>query len=188
MLYEKIDCASYRKDTSRKLTSFLQKSPCLFSFLMDDEGVVIILVNEQKTFKFDWDYTIPIKSFIHKIKTVLYEYYPRLEREYDEERPLSPESASALIEKGSSLDELPSFENAHIKETFVIDKVILLRNIFILKNIDTGESFKYKLDNGVFFLKNYRVGKYSNAREAGDAFFAEAIFLGDINGQERFHR
>ena len=191
MLYEKIDCVSYRKETSQKLTSFLQKSPCLFSFLADDEGIIIILVGgqktsgEQKTFKFDWDYTIPIKSFIHKIKTTLYEYYPRLERSRIEIRPLSAERASEMIAEGGSLDELPAKESVRIDETFVIDKVILLKNIFILKNEKTGAHSKYKLDNGVFFLKNWRVGKYESAKAAGDEFFAEAIYLGDISGQER---
>ena len=185
VLYEKIDCVSYRKETSRKLTSFLQKSPCLFSFLADEEGIIIILMGEQKTFKFDWDYTIPIKSFIHKIKTTLYEYYPRLERSRVEVRPLSAEKASEMIAEGSSLDELPSTESIRIDETFVIDKVILLKNIFILKNEKTGVHSKYKLDNGVFFLKNWRVGKYKNAITAGDEFFAEAVYLGDVNGQER---
>ena len=192
MLYEKIDCVSYRKETSQKLTSFLQKSPCLFSFLADDEGIIIILVGgqktsgEQKTFKFDWDYTIPIKSFIHKIKTTLYEYYPRLERSRVETRPLSAERASEMIASGGSLDELPTTETVRVDETFVIDKVILLKNIFILKNEKTGTHSKYKLDNGVFFLKNWRVGKYENAKAAGDEFFAEAVYLGDINGQERY--
>ena len=192
MLYEKIDCVSYRKETSQKLTSFLQKSPCLFSFLADDEGIIIILVGgqktsgEQKTFKFDWDYTIPIKSFIHKIKTTLYEYYPRLERSRVETRPLSAERASEMIASGGSLDELPTTETVRVDETFVIDKVILLKNIFILKNEKTGTHSKYKLDNGVFFLKNWRVGKYESAKAAGDEFFAEAVYLGDINGQERY--
>ena len=192
MLYEKIDCVSYRKETSQKLTSFLQKSPCLFSFLADDEGIIIILVGgqktsgEQKTFKFDWDYTIPIKSFIHKIKTTLYEYYPRLSRSRVETRPLSAERASEMIASGGSLDELPTTETVRVDETFVIDKVILLKNIFILKNEKTGAHSKYKLDNGVFFLKNWRVGKYENAKAAGDEFFAEAVYLGDINGQERY--
>ena len=192
MLYEKIDCVSYRKETSQKLTSFLQKSPCLFSFLADDEGIIIILVGgqktsgEQKTFKFDWDYTIPIKSFIHKIKTTLYEYYPRLERSRVETRPLSAERASEMIASGGSLDELPTTETVRVDETFVIDKVILLKNIFILKNEKTRTHSKYKLDNGVFFLKNWRVGKYENAKAAGDEFFAEAVYLGDINGQERY--
>ena len=192
MLYEKIDCVSYRKETSQKLTSFLQKSPCLFSFLADDEGIIIILVGgqktsgEQKTFKFDWDYTIPIKSFIHKIKTTLYEYYPRLSRSRVETRPLSAERASEMIASGGSLDELPTTETVRVDETFVIDKVILLKNIFILKNEKTGTHSKYKLDNGVFFLKNWRVGKYENAKAAGDEFFAEAVYLGDINGQERY--
>lgn len=191
MLYEKIDCVSYRKETSQKLTSFLQKSPCLFSFLADDEGIIIILVGgqktsgEQKTFKFDWDYTIPIKSFIHKIKTTLYEYYPRLERSRVETRPLSAERASEMIASGGPLDELPTTETVRVDETFVIDKVILLKNIFILKNEKTGTHSKYKLDNGVFFLKNWRVGKYESAKAAGDEFFAEAIYLGDISGQER---
>ena len=191
MLYEKIDCVSYRKETSQKLTSFLQKSPCLFSFLADDEGIIIILVGgqktsgEQKTFKFDWDYTIPIKSFIHKIKTTLYEYYPRLSRSRVETRPLSAERASEMIASGGSLDELPTTETVRVDETFVIDKVILLKNIFILKNEKTGIHSKYKLDNGVFFLKNWRVGKYESAKAAGDEFFAEAIYLGDISGQER---
>ena len=191
MLYEKIDCVSYRKETSQKLTSFLQKSQCLFSFLADDEGIIIILVGgqktsgEQKTFKFDWDYTIPIKSFIHKIKTTLYEYYPRLERSRVETRPLSAERASEMIASGGSLDELPTTETVRVDETFVIDKVILLKNIFILKNEKTGTHSKYKLDNGVFFLKNWRVGKYESAKAAGDEFFAEAIYLGDISGQER---
>ena len=192
MLYEKIDCVSYRKETSQKLTSFLQKSPCLFSFLADDEGIIIILVGgqktsgEQKTFKFDWDYTIPIKSFIHKIKTTLYEYYPRLSRSRVETRPLSAERASEMIASGGSLDELPTTETVRVDETFVIDKVILLKNIFILKNEKTGAHSKYKLDNGVFFLKNWRVGKYESAKAAGDEFFAEAVYLGDINGQERY--
>ena len=191
MLYEKIDCVSYRKETSQKLTSFLQKSPCLFSFLADDEGIIIILVGgqktsgEQKTFKFDWDYTIPIKSFIHKIKTTLYEYYPRLSRSRVETRPLSAERASEMIASGGSLDELPTTETVRVDETFVIDKVILLKNIFILKNEKTGTHSKYKLDNGVFFLKNWRGGKYESAKAAGDEFFAEAIYLGDISGQER---
>ena len=191
MLYEKIDCVSYRKETSQKLTSFLQKSPCLFIFLADDEGIIIILVGgqktsgEQKTFKFDWDYTIPIKSFIHKIKTTLYEYYPRLSRSRVETRPLSAERASEMIASGGSLDELPTTETVRVDETFVIDKVILLKNIFILKNEKTGTHSKYKLDNGVFFLKNWRVGKYESAKAAGDEFFAEAIYLGDISGQER---
>ena len=91
-----------------------------------------------------------------------------------------------MIADGSSLDELPKTETVRVDEMFVIDKVILLKNIFILKNEKTGAHSKYKLDNGVFFLKNWRVGKYESAKAAGDEFFAEAVYLGDINGQERY--
>ena len=181
-------CFLQKRDITEAYKFSPEESPCLFSFLADDEGIIIILVGEQKTFKFDWDYTIPIKSFIHKIKTTLYEYYPRLERSRTEVRPLSAERASEMIAEGDSLDELPTTETVEIDETFVIDKVILLKNIFILKNEKTGVHSKYKLDNGVFFLKNWRVGKYKDARAAGDEFFAEAIYLGDVNGQERLGR
>ena len=81
MLYNKTDSNKYVSEFKTRFANFAQKAPILLSFIVADNKVTVIHENSQTAYDFEWDFTIPVKSFIHEIKQVLSDnHYPRIER------------------------------------------------------------------------------------------------------------
>lgn len=181
MLHEKIDSEKYKAELIKKLSNFCEKAPVLLSFVTSDAGVTIIHTNSEKRYEFPWDFTIPVKSFIHDIKQVLVEnHYPRLVQTIEEEVPVTPEEQAKMLEDGAEADDLPTTKTIVRKKMWRIDRVIVWRDIFILVDEESNEQYRYKMHKScVFFLKNYRSGKYT-LETAADYFFRNSMLLNKI--------
>lgn len=181
MLHEKIDSEKYKAELIKKLSNFSEKAPVLLSFVTSDAGVTIIHTNSGNKYQFPWDFTVPVKSFIHDIKDVLVEnHYPRLVQTIEEEVPLTPEEQAAMLESGTDAVDLKTFKTVSTKKMWRIDRVIVWRDIFILVDETTGDQYRYKMHKScVFFLKNYRGGKYT-LESAADYFFRNSLLLNKI--------
>lgn len=182
MLYTKTDSVKYKSEFKKRFTNFAQKAPILISFVISDEAVEVIHENTGSTHKFRWDYTIPVKSFIHAIKRILSDnHYPRITKVEVDKVELTAEEKADLIEKGMPLEEVPSHKEIKKSEIFKIDKVITLDDIFIIQSEETKKIYRYKMNYScIFFLRNYREGDYKSLEEAGDFFFRKSELLGEI--------
>lgn len=182
MLYNKTDSNKYVSEFKTRFANFAQKAPILLSFIVADNKVTVIHENSQTAYDFEWDFTIPVKSFIHEIKQVLSDnHYPRIERVTQEETALSPEEQASLLASGVAVDELPATRKVEKRTIYRIDKVIALKDVFILQDEQTFQSFRYKMHySSIFFLKNYRNGKYGSLAEAGEFFFSKSELLNEI--------
>lgn len=181
MIHEKIDSEKYKAELIKKLSNFCEKAPVLLSFVTSDAGVTIIHTNSDKRYEFAWDFTTPVKSFIHDIKQVLVEnHYPRLVQTIEEEVPVTPKEQAKMLEEGAEADDLPTTKTVVRKKMWRIDRVIVWRDIFILVDEETNEQYRYKMHKScVFFLKNYRSGKYT-LETAADYFFRNSMLLNKI--------
>ena len=181
MLHEKIDSEKYKAEFIKKLSNFCEKSPVLLSFVTSDAGVTIIHANSGKRYEFPWNFTVAVKSFIHGIKEVLVEnHYPRMVQVIETEVPLTPEEQAALLEQDIDPATLPTTQKVITKKLWRLDRVIVWRDIFILVDEESGEQFRYKMHKScVFFLKNYRGGKYT-LETAADYFFKNSSLLNKI--------
>ena len=183
MLFTKIDSAKYITEFKERFSNFAQKAPILLSFIVSADKVTVIHENSGQQYAFEWDFAIPVKSFIHEIKQVLSDnHYPRIERRVTTVVPLSAEEQAALLADGVGVDNLPSVKEITASTIYRIDKVIALKDIFILQDEKTFKSYRYKMNySSIFFLKNYRTGKYNSLEEAGDFFFSKSEFLNEMN-------
>lgn len=181
MLHTKIDSERYKSEFIKKLSNFCEKSPVLLSFMTSDEGVTIIHANTGKQYPFPWDFTKPVKSFIHEIKEILVKnHYPRMVENIITEVPLTPEEQAKLLEEGVEPISLPSVRKETTQRMWRIDRVIVWRDIFILVDEATDEQYRWKLNKScVFFLKNYRSGKFT-LESAWDYFSKNAVLLNKI--------
>jgi len=181
MLHTKIDSERYKAEFIKKLSNFAEKSPVLLSFVTADSGVTIIHANTGKKYDFEWDFTKPVKSFIHEIKEVLVvNHYPRMIESIVVEIPLTPEEQAKLLEDGVEPDKLPSTRKETTQRMWRIDRVIVWRDIFILVDEATNNQFRWKLNkSSIFFLKNYRAGKFT-LESSWDYFSKNATLLNAI--------
>ena len=186
MLHQKINSGDYIKSFSEKFNNFIIKAPVLASFVVTPEGVDVIHENTKKIYHYDWDFTQHVKSFIHEIKLDLINHYPRLQTSAVNKVSLKPEQQAQLIAEGKyEVDNVPSFLTEKKETIWRIDKVIVYKDIFIVVNEDTEETFRYKMDRScVYFLKSYRSGKYKSLLEAGDYFFSNSKLLNKIDLKE----
>jgi hypothetical protein len=183
MLYSKIDADSYKKQFKKKFENFCVKAPCLLSFVISDTGVQVIHENSETVYMFEWDFCAPIKSFIYEIKqTLLEKHYPRIIQVIEHNELMTPEEQANLIASGTAVDAVPLFKSWIEKKEYIITHVIVPRDTFILEDSKTGEKFRYHLKmSSVFFLKNYRLGKFDSMEDAGDWFFKKAELLNKID-------
>lgn len=182
MLYTKTDSTKYIAEFKTRFTNFAQKSPILLSFVISDAAVEIIHENSQMTHRFEWDFTIPVKSFIHEIKQVLSDnHYPRIAKVEKKQVPLTAEEQANLIAQGTSVDDVPSYREVIDNEIFKIDKVITLDDIVVLQSERDFRLYRYKMNYScIFFLRKYRKGDYKTLEEAGEFFFSKATLLNEL--------
>lgn len=179
MLQNKIDSERYKAEFVKKFSNFCEKSPVLLSFVMSDTGASVIHANTGKRYEFAWDYSIPVKYFIHSIKEVLVaNHYPRMIETITEQIPLTANEQAEYFEQGQ---EIPAAREVTRQRVWRIDRVIVFKDVFILVDEGTGEQYRYKLNKScVFFLKNYRSGKYT-LESAWEYFVRNSVLLNKID-------
>lgn len=181
MLYNKIDSEKYVEIFKDKFSNFAQKAPTLISFVTTKDGVILVHENTGSQYEFPWDFTIPVKSFIYEIKQHLVKYhYPRLELEEIHSVRMSDYEIAQKLSEGKGVPDNGMKSVTTIKK-YRIDKIITLKDIFILVDEDTNQIFRYKMkSSSIFFLKRYRSGQFASLKEAGKDFFDRCEFLGEI--------
>lgn len=179
MILSNVDSNKYREDFKAKFTNFGDKAPIILSFATDEMGVTIVHENSGTKYFYGWDYSIPLKAFIHNIKQDLSgNHYPRISRMEVKVTPTSPERAAQMIEEGCDVNAVPAEERHEEEVIYIIDKILALRDEFIIVNEKTREQYCYKMQgSGIYFLKNYREGVYKSLLEAGDAFFKKSTLV-----------
>ena len=182
MLYTKTDSVKYIAEFKTRFTNFAQKAPILISFVVSDQAVEIIHENSGLTHRFEWDFTIPVKSFIHEIKQSLSDnHYPRIAKVTKEQVKLTAEEQASLLASGTSVDEVPLYKEVVDTEIFKIDKVITLDDILIIQSERDYKMYRYKMNYScIFFLRKYRKGEYKTLEEAGDFFFSKSTLLNEL--------
>lgn len=182
MLHRKVDSESYRSEFRAKFENFINKAPILASMIITPENVQVIHVNTQKKYTYEWDFSKHVKTFIHEIKQDLLFHYPRLLQVVTEEKKLTPEEQAHLIESGEyEPSNVPSTILEKKKILWRIDKVIVVKDIFILVREDTQQTFRYKMNKScVYFLKSYRNGHFKSLEEAAEYFFSKSELLNEI--------
>jgi len=185
MLCEKNDSQSYIRDFQKRFNNFAEKAPILISYSTHPNGVSIINEGDNTIYDFDWDFTVPVKTFIHGIKEVLSEKaYPRIHYMTSHEEPLTEDEAAGLLASGVDIDQIPDVKNVTVGRRYLIDKIIVFKDVFILKDLGTGELSRYKLNkSSVMFLKKLRSGAL-NETQAGTYFFQNSTFLNKIENKE----
>lgn len=183
MVLNKIDSKEYKGLFIEKFTNFAEKSPVVISFATDDIGVTVVHENSGKKYFYPWDYITPVKMFIHEIKKdLISNHYPRISREVEVERELTPEEQATYIAKGVSLDDVPTTIIEKVTELYRIDKIIVMKDEFVIVNEKTLQQYCYHMKNSAFsYLRNYRTGKFGDIEEAGRVFFQNCTLVKELN-------
>jgi len=194
MLYSCTDNSDYKKIFIKKFENFSHKIATLISVTTSDKGVIITHENSGKVYEYEWDYNLPVKSFIKDIHDDLLEHLPVIARVKTSERPLTEDEKRNYLEVQANALELgqePVDVPETIKETvqlglYRIEKVIVMKDIFIIRDLDTDELQRYHMEKScVHFLSNYRKGRFDSIADAGAKFFETSKFLGIIAQKER---
>lgn len=182
MLLTKLDSTKYIGEFRERFANFAQKAPILLSFITTDAEVRVVHENTGTIYTFQWDFSIPVKSFIHEIKQVLSDnHYPRIVRVIKHEVALTPDEQAKLLMDGIESKALPQTKIVEEREVFKIDRVIALKDIFLLESEKDYKIYRYKMNySSIFFLKNYRTGKYKSIEEAGSFFFGKSELLNEM--------
>lgn len=189
MLYNKTNSDTYIQIFQRKFSNFCEKAPFLVSFSVSKDFVEIM--NEDKStdryvesIKFDWDFSIPVKNFIYGIKqTMLREgWYPIIEQVFLEERALSNEEQVAMAIEGIPFDSIPLTMTMKRKIPWLIDRCIIHKDFFLIKNLETDDLYRYKLNKSSFFLKKIKSNKLTKEEE-GKYFFDNAVLINKIEAK-----
>ena len=182
MLLNQASSKQYVEEFERKFKNFCEKSPALLSFTTTPQGVQVVDEHADKVYDIDWEFSVPVKSFIFGIKQILIDKgcYPILFKKESNEVVLTQEEQVELASQGTNLDALPTTKTIDVVRKFLIDKTIIFRDFFILKELESDKTYRYHLKtSAVFFLKKIRSGKLDRF-QAGEYFFTHADLLNEI--------
>ena len=181
-----------------KLKAYLGRAPIVVSDItgtVDGQDGVFIVINEQKKKQFfPYEYETDPKVWVHKIKTWLMNYYPRLIEEIKATVALTADEKALIVEKTGNLDNLPEFKEEIVqRNSWRIDKILAYRDIFLLLKegeIDKAGNFvpseqpimrRFKYTgSSILFLKKYRSSEYKDLADLSKEFFENAIPLDDV--------
>ena len=160
----------------RRFTNFAENSPLILRFEYDDKTVRIIDelcgIDIEKPF----DYAESVSDFIHTLRGELLPYYPELCKKVEKTRKISSNEVVELLLKGKPISEIPEEVTDVIYERYRVDKYIASKNLYFVTLLSDAKVEKYSIEPfGIFFIKNFREGKYADPIEAGDAFFRKAV-------------
>lgn len=186
MIGEKLNSEGYKRQVYSKFVSFSEKSPLLLDLKTGSEngvdGLKVSIRGKDKSFFYPWDFETEPKSFIHRIKVDLRAWYPILEETIYDEHETTADEIRDFLERGYLVTEIPRTQRVQVgTKTWLIDKVVVWRDIAILEDVATGDQFRFKMNtNLVLFLKKYRSGGFSGPSDAGEAFFSRSSLLNKI--------
>lgn len=183
MIVNSMDSSQYRATFQKKFRNFGDKTPIDLSFVTREFDVQVIYVPSKTALTYEWDYSIPVESFIHRIKLDLMKYYPRIARTETRTIKCTPEDQAAMIANGMPVDDVPSTITETKLHTYRIDKIIALRDEFVIVDEETGESFCYRMStSGIYFLKKCKEGRFESLEEAGNDFFSRSTLIKTTRG------
>lgn len=193
MMYSHLEGKKWVSQTMKRLLSFCDKCPVLLSIrtcLKDGkDGVYVIHQNTGTEYFFEWDYSKDPKDFVHDIKTFLQtKHYPLMIETVYEIHEFSNDELVAQLEDGKSLDSLYKAEKRKSYKLWMIDKVIVPKDIFILQQLDPktkqpiGSFVRYKMNSpSIIFMNDYRNGVFPTLTDAGNAFFSQSVMIDMIH-------
>ena len=182
MLYNRNDSQSYVAEFKKRFMNFCEKAPLLLSYTTTPQSIQIIDESTEDVFEIDWDYSIPVKSFIYGIKQMLIsrDRYPILHRIEEREEGVTTEEQVSMAVDGTDLASIPVKRYKKSIHKFLIDKCIVFKDIFLIKDLETGKMYRYKMNKScVFFLKKMRTGRF-NREQAASYFFENSILLNEV--------
>jgi hypothetical protein len=158
----------------------------LLSFTTTPTSIQIIDENTNNIYDVEYDFSIPVKSFIHGIKNLLIENgcYPTMEKVEKSKEDVGKEEQLKMAVEGTPLESIPVQRYKKHVKTFRLEKLIVYKDIFIIRDLEEDKLFRYKLkSSSVFFLKKMRSGKI-NLEQAAEFFFSNAELLGEVLNKE----
>lgn len=192
-----INGEKWKQTVIKKLISFCEKCPVMLSITTGTssngiEGVYVVHKNTGQKYFFEWNFELEPKDFIHEIKMFLIpKHYPLLVQEVYEPHILTAEELVEKVEKGTKIEDLPQNEIRLVsKRLWLIDRIIVRKNIFILQEVDEERKplsnyFRYKYNLlAITFLNDYRSGKFKTLAEAGKEFFENSMLINEITKDE----
>lgn len=185
MLCKTIDTSAYIAEFKKRFSNFCEKSPVLLSYIVSDNKVDVVLEDTDEVITFPIQYTIDVKSFIFGIRQVLIQRaYPTISHVITKEREITLDEQRDHIEKGTPVEDIPSIISYSETIKYLIDRVIIYKDIFLLKDLSTGKMYRYKLNkSSVFFLRKLRHKKIT-PEEAAVYFFENAELLNEVTVTE----
>ena len=186
MLFQKSDSHLYVQEFKKRFTNFCEKAPLLLSFTTTPTGVQVIDETKNAVFDIEFDYSVPVKSLIHGIKQMLIEKdcYPSM-RQVDEVIEDVPRAEQLrMIESGVNIEQVPTSRIRRVTMTYLLDKVVVFRDQFVVRNMDTNELFLYKMNkSSIFFLQKLRRGRLT-PETAAVYFFENSTLLNKIETKQ----
>lgn len=181
MLVKALDASEYIAEFKKRFTNFCEKSPILLSYAVTNNQVQVVIEETDDVLTFDFQFSVDVKEFIYGIRQILIrKAYPVIEKTEFSERTLSAEEQITMAQQGTPVDAIPSVVTEQKAIRYLIDRVIIYKDTFILRDLETDKLYRYKLNgSSVFFLKKMRLKKMS-PKEAGDFFFSKAELLNEI--------
>jgi hypothetical protein len=186
VLYNKNDSQSYVAEFKKRFENFCEKAPLLLSYTTTPSSVQIIDESTEDVFEIDWDYAIPVKSFIFGIKQMLIERdrYPILHKIEETEEGVTTEEQISMATEGTDLSSIPVKRYKKHIHAYRVDKVIVFKDIFIVQDLETQKMYRYRMNkSSVFFLKKIRSGRL-NREQAASYFFENSLLLNEIIPKE----
>jgi hypothetical protein len=197
MLLKEILPKQWKDEFSQKFVSYAKKAPVVISMIITiqqgSEGALITHSNSNTKYFFPFDFSVPVKEFISKIKKLLVEkHYPRVIEEILDKHEFSSEELAKQLENNKTLDNLSKYEMRIVgTRQFRIDKVLLWKSIFLLilekssfEDDKIDKVYRYKMNTSpVTFLRNYRLGKFKSLEEASAYFFNNSILIDTLSNE-----
>lgn len=186
MLYTKNDSATYIQQFKKKMDNFCEKAPLLLSYTTTPQGVQIVNEHTDDVFDVTWDFSVPVKLFIYGIKQILRknDWYPLLIKTEETLENLSYDEQITLASNGVPLDQVPTVRRITTEHKYLIDKVIMCKDIFIIEDIKTEQKFRYHMNKSSgFFLKKMRSGRMDHY-QAADYFFGNSSLMNELINQD----
>ncbi len=183
MILQKVDSSSYRDSFVSKFENFAEKAPIVISFATDDLGVSVVHENSGRKYFYPWDYVVPVKSFIHEIKRDLStNHYPRISRVETNVRHLTADEQADMISRGEyTVDTVPDSIEETSRKVYRIDKILIMKDEFILVDENTDEQYCYRMNTSAFsYLRSYRSGEFKSLDEAGEVFFRKSVLVNKL--------
>lgn len=175
MVLNKVDKREWRKEFKRRFSNFAENCPLIIYYEYDDVKLHVVDEKIGLDVIYQFDYTLTVSDFIHAVKEDLLPYYPVISRKVETLRKISNTEVVDLLMKGKSISEIPEEVVDVRTERYRVDKYIAAKNMYFITLLPDGSTEKFVIKPfGMFFIKNYREGKYNNSLEAGDAFFKRA--------------